>query len=56
MEKLIISGGRRLSGSVSIPAAKNSLLPLLAACVLTEGTTRFLIAQTSAILPMLAVF
>ena len=41
MEKLIISGGRRLSGSVSIPAAKNSLLPLLAACVLTEGTTRF---------------
>ena len=41
MEKLIISGGRRLCGKVIIPAAKNSLLPLLAACVLTEGTTRF---------------
>ena len=34
MEKLIICGGRPLSGTVDIHGAKNSALPILAACVL----------------------
>lgn len=36
MEKLIISGGNRLYGSTEIKGAKNSILPLLAAAVLTK--------------------
>ena len=31
-----IIGGRRLSGSAAIPAAKNAVLPILAACLLTD--------------------
>ena len=34
---LIITGGRPLNGTVHIPAAKNSVLPLLAACALCTG-------------------
>ena len=37
---LIITGGMPLNGTVHIPAAKNSVLPLLAASVLCEGTVR----------------
>lgn len=40
MEKLNIKGGRRLSGDVEISGAKNSALPILAAAILTEGTSR----------------
>ena len=36
MDKLLITGGRRLSGSLRISGAKNSALPILAASVLTE--------------------
>ena len=36
----IITGGRPLNGSVRIPAAKNSVLPLLAASLLCTGTVR----------------
>lgn len=36
MDKLIIEGGRRLSGRVQISGAKNAALPILAACLLTE--------------------
>jgi UDP-N-acetylglucosamine 1-carboxyvinyltransferase len=36
MDKLLISGGRRLSGTLRISGAKNSALPILAATVLTE--------------------
>ena len=35
--ELIVSGGRRLSGSLSVPGAKNSILPIMAACFLTDG-------------------
>ena len=31
-----ITGGKRLSGRAAIPAAKNAVLPLLAACLLTD--------------------
>ena len=40
MQMLRIEGGRRLCGEISIQGAKNSVLPLLSACVLTGGVTR----------------
>lgn len=39
---LIITGGVPLNGTVRIPAAKNSVLPLLAASLLCSGTVRLL--------------
>lgn len=36
MSKLLIHGGHKLFGEISISAAKNSYLPILAACVLCE--------------------
>ncbi len=36
MDKFIIKGGYRLTGEVTISGAKNSALPLMAACLLTE--------------------
>lgn len=36
MQKLIITGGNKLHGSVPISGAKNAALPLLAACLLTD--------------------
>lgn len=36
MDKFIIEGGKRLSGSVTPAGNKNAALPLLAACLLTE--------------------
>ena len=35
MEKLRIIGGNRLSGKVKVSGAKNAVLPILAACLLT---------------------
>ena len=37
MDKLIIEGGRRLEGKVVISGAKNAVLPILAATLLTSG-------------------
>src|SRR5581483_7717338 len=37
MSRLLIRGGRRLSGSVAVEGNKNAALPLLAACVLPSG-------------------
>ncbi len=42
MEKYIINGGNKLYGSVKIQAAKNSVLPILAATVLTDGEVKLL--------------
>lgn len=39
MPKIIINGERRLEGSVNISGAKNSVLPLLAATALCNGTS-----------------
>ena len=36
MDKYVIDGGGKLYGSVKIQSAKNTVLPLLAASVLTE--------------------
>ncbi len=39
MDKLIITGGPVLSGEVRISGAKNAALPILAACLLAEGSS-----------------
>ncbi len=36
MDKYIVNGGNALFGSVNIQTAKNSVLPILAASVLTD--------------------
>ena len=36
MDKFIIKGGKKLNGSVSVSAAKNAFLPILAGCVLSD--------------------
>ena len=36
MESLFIKGGRRLSGDISISTAKNSLLPILSGCIMSD--------------------
>ncbi|MCS7459268.1 UDP-N-acetylglucosamine 1-carboxyvinyltransferase [Paenibacillus doosanensis] len=38
MEKLVIEGGRPLSGAIKIHGAKNAALPIMAACMMAEGT------------------
>ncbi|GEB78473.1 UDP-N-acetylglucosamine 1-carboxyvinyltransferase [Sporolactobacillus inulinus] len=41
MEKIIVHGGKRLSGSVKIEGAKNAVLPVIAASMLaTKGTSK----------------
>lgn len=37
LDKLVIEGGKALSGTVRIHGAKNAALPILAACLLAEG-------------------
>jgi len=41
MDKIIIDGKKRLSGTVPIGGAKNAALPLMAATLLTEGWNTF---------------
>jgi UDP-N-acetylglucosamine 1-carboxyvinyltransferase len=38
LEKLVIEGGRPLTGAIQIHGAKNAALPILAACILASGT------------------
>ena len=37
MDKLVINGSKRLSGEIEVHGSKNSVLPILAACVLSQG-------------------
>ncbi|MFI5322720.1 MAG: UDP-N-acetylglucosamine 1-carboxyvinyltransferase [Thermodesulfobacteriota bacterium] len=37
MEKIIVEGGNKLEGEVTVSGAKNAVLPLMAACILAEG-------------------
>ena len=39
MEEIIIHGGRKLEGKLSLQGSKNSSLPILAACVLADGVS-----------------
>ena len=41
MDKILVQGGRRLTGEVRISGAKNAALPILAASLLCDGTNRF---------------
>ncbi len=41
MDKIVMHGGRRLAGRVSISGAKNAALPLLAATILVDGITTY---------------
>ena len=38
MKAFSITGGNRLTGEIAIHGAKNSVLPILAACILCPGT------------------
>ena len=40
MDKFLITGGRPLEGQIAISGAKNSALPALAACLLTDETVK----------------
>jgi UDP-N-acetylglucosamine 1-carboxyvinyltransferase len=40
MDKLIIRGQKRLAGSVTISGSKNATLPIMAACLLADGSCR----------------
>lgn len=37
MDKIIVTGGKRLKGEIEIEGAKNSVLPILAATILNGG-------------------
>lgn len=39
MRCIIANGGKKLYGAVEVHSAKNSVLPILAACILTQGST-----------------
>jgi len=39
MDKFIIHGGKKLSGSITVSGSKNGTLPVMAAALLTRGTT-----------------
>ena len=39
MEKLMIDGGKTLSGKIALHGAKNSVLPILSASVLINGVS-----------------
>jgi UDP-N-acetylglucosamine 1-carboxyvinyltransferase len=41
MDNIIVEGGKRLEGEVAVSGAKNAVLPLMAACILTEGRCTF---------------
>lgn len=40
LDKLIVKGGKKLCGSIEVPAAKNAILPLLAASVMLDGESK----------------
>ncbi len=40
MKSIIINGGKKLNGEVTISGAKNAALPILAASILCEGQHR----------------
>lgn len=42
MEKIVVRGGRPLRGQVRVAAAKNAVLPVLAACLLTPDRVRLM--------------
>src|ERR1700749_3529785 len=41
MDKIVVEGGARLSGTIPISGAKNAALPLLAAALLPSGASTY---------------
>ncbi|MDY6822742.1 MAG: UDP-N-acetylglucosamine 1-carboxyvinyltransferase [Thermodesulfobacteriota bacterium] len=41
MDRIIVEGGRRLAGSVTVGGAKNAALPILASSILTNGVCEY---------------
>jgi UDP-N-acetylglucosamine 1-carboxyvinyltransferase len=41
MDKIVVAGGRRLKGEVSISGAKNAALPILVSSLLTDGASTY---------------
>lgn len=54
VDKLLIHGGARLAGTVAVGGAKNSVLKLMAAALLAEGTTTITNCPAIADVPMMA--
>jgi UDP-N-acetylglucosamine 1-carboxyvinyltransferase len=40
MDRIVVTGGKRLQGTVTISGAKNAVLPIMAATLLADGTYR----------------
>ena len=40
MDKIVIQGGRRLTGSIAVGGSKNAVLPILSSTMLADGTYR----------------
>ncbi|GAC70678.1 UDP-N-acetylglucosamine 1-carboxyvinyltransferase [Gordonia soli] len=53
-DRFLVTGGARLSGEVSVGGAKNSVLKLMAAALLAEGTTILTNAPEIADVPLMA--
>lgn len=53
-DRFLVSGGARLSGEVAVGGAKNSVLKLMAAALLAEGTTVLTNAPEIADVPLMA--
>ena len=53
-DRFLVSGGARLSGEVQVTGAKNSVLKLMAAALLAEGTTVLTNAPDIADVPLMA--
>ncbi|MDL9946062.1 UDP-N-acetylglucosamine 1-carboxyvinyltransferase [Gordonia sp. ABSL11-1] len=53
-DRFLVSGGARLSGEVSVGGAKNSVLKLMAAALLAEGTTTLTNSPEIADVPLMA--
>ena len=51
MDKLIITGGRRLDGEIRISGAKNAALPILAATLLADEPVTVVICRTCRMSP-----
>ena len=53
-DRFLVSGGARLSGEVAVTGAKNSVLKLMAAALLAEGTTVLTNSPDIADVPLMA--
>ena len=53
-DRFLVSGGARLHGEVSVGGAKNSVLKLMAASLLAEGTTTLTNSPEIADVPLMA--